>query len=79
MTEGNYGEEELALESDFAFAPGTHFDLMLCNKVDKLALIVNGQLAFEFTHRLDARSIDTLEVNGSAQLTSVRLEFLPEN
>lgn len=68
-------DEELYLEGPFPFVLGTHFDLMLCAKRDQISVAVNGQLAFEFKHRLEPSSIDTVEITGSQLITSIRYEF----
>lgn len=78
MIDGEFGGEELELATpDFPFTRGTHFDLVLCNLKDRVSMVVNGQLAFEYKHRLDSKLIDTVEVNGDVQLTSLRFEFPP--
>ncbi|KAI2798080.1 Galectin [Blomia tropicalis] len=72
---GLYEYEEVNLEGAFPFVLGTHFDLMLCNKRDKISVAVNGQMSFEYRHRLDSKTIDTLEITGSQIITSIRYEF----
>ena len=77
MTDGEWSHEgeELYLEGPFPFVLGTHFDLMLCHKLDQISVAVNGQLAFEFKHRMDCSQIDTIEITGSQLITSIRYEF----
>lgn len=37
---------------------------------------VNGQMAFEFKHRMDPNLIDALEITGAQMITSIQYEFL---
>jgi len=75
MRDGEWQDEELYLVGPFPFVLGTHFDLMLCHKPEVVSVAVNGQLAFEFKHRMDSSSIDTMEITGSQMITSIRYEF----
>ncbi|KAH9401611.1 Galectin [Tyrophagus putrescentiae] len=69
-------EEELYLEGPFPFAIGSPFDLMLCHKPEGVSVAVNGQMAFEFKHRMDPNLIDALEITGAQMITSIQYEFL---
>lgn len=75
MTNGVWGEEELYLEGPFQLIPGTHFDLMISNREDKVVMAINGQPAFEYKHRHDPKTIDSLQIKGGVVLVSIRYEF----
>lgn len=75
MTNGVWGEEELYLEAPNQLVPGTHFDLMVSNRQDKVIVAINGQPAFEYVHRHDPSTIDALQILGGIVLTSVRFEY----
>lgn len=77
--------EERDLEGAFPFVQGTHFDMMISqsggggvdkDKPDKVLVAINGQFVFEYKHRLDPATIDSVEITGSVNLNSIRYEFL---
>ncbi|KAH7636258.1 hypothetical protein HUG17_10228 [Dermatophagoides farinae] len=74
MTNGVWGEEELYLIGPFQLIPGTHFDLMISNREDKVVVAINGQPSFEYKHRHESKTIDSLQINGGVVLTSIRYE-----
>lgn len=74
-----WAEEERALLTSggvFPLEPGTAFDMLISKNQSKILVAVNGQLAFEYAHRLDPKMIDTLEITGCVEVASVRYEFL---
>lgn len=75
MTNGVWGEEELYLEAPNQLIPGTHFDLMISNRKDKVIVAINGQPSFEYNHRHDPTTISSLQILGGIVLTSVRFDY----
>ena len=72
---GEWATEERHTRSGFPMGHGGNFDLMLSIKYDRITVAINGQHAFDFTHRQSASTINTLQINGNVLISSIRYEF----
>ena len=75
LINGEWGQEETNMEGSFPFTIGSMFEICIKNRLESVSIIINGQSCFEYNHRHDPKTIDTLEINGSVRLDSIRYRF----
>ncbi|KAH9512074.1 carbohydrate binding [Dermatophagoides farinae] len=75
LINGEWGQEETNMEGSFPFTIGSMFEICIKNRLESVSIIINGQSCFEYNHRHDPKTIDTLEINGSVRLDSISYRF----
>ena len=75
LINGVWGQEETCLEGTFPLTIGSMFEVFIQNQNESVSISINGQLCCQYKHRHDPKTIDTIEINGSVRLDSIRYRF----
>ncbi|KAH0619952.1 hypothetical protein JD844_014414 [Phrynosoma platyrhinos] len=71
LINGTWGSEERYIHS-MPFSPGQAFHMEITNLKKNYKVIVNGQVVFDYTHRIPPSHVDQLEIAGDVNLSSVQ-------
>ncbi|KPM09584.1 galectin-like protein 5 [Sarcoptes scabiei] len=69
-----WGPEETFLNEPFGLYPGTIFNITVATYEEKAVIHINGRHAFDFLYRTALDEIDSIEINGSVVINTIRIQ-----